>query len=70
MTDSMLVVALCLGSMARCDALGVSVDTVKKELPIIISGRGHKWWVSARLLLGLSETDADYVYKYWAENGR
>ena len=50
-------------------------DNIKQahELQIIQAGTDHKWWTSARLLLGLSEDEArqlhwrlnnEYIYTY------
>lgn len=64
MTDARIY-ALSIGSLIRCESVGLSPELVARELPIIQSGPNHKWWLSARLLLGLTDKQAMAVYRSW-----
>ena len=64
MTDAK-VYALSIGSLMRCDSVGLSPELVARELPVIQSGPQHKWWLSARLLLGLTDKQAREIHSAW-----
>ena len=49
--------ALARGSMLLLDGFGMDTRLFR-ELEIIRYGPSHKWWLSARLLLGLTEAEA------------
>lgn len=53
---------LARGSALAMDSLGISVRYLK-EFGIVLCGPTHKWWLSARLLLGLSEAEALRMHK-------
>ncbi len=57
-----LLCKLAHGSLMALDALGIETRYAK-ELPIIYSGPGHRLWLSARLLLVLSEDEAMMIHK-------
>ena len=57
-----LLCKLAHGSLMALDALGIEARYAK-ELPIIYAGPGHRLWLSARLLLGLSEDEAMMIHK-------
>lgn len=56
-TNLDLIVAVGRGSAMRLDSLGMSGGLLK-EVAIIHQGPTHKWWLSARLLLGMTEAEA------------
>lgn len=52
-----LIIAVGRGSTLRLDRLGIHTALLK-EVSIIHQGPSHKWWLSARLLLGMTEAEA------------
>ena len=44
----------------RLDSFGLNMS-IDPNVAILKQGRGHKWWLSARLLLCMSEQEADQV---------
>lgn len=44
----------------RLDSFGLNMS-IDPNVAILKEGRDHKWWLSARLLLGMSEQEADQV---------
>ena len=56
-----VILAITNGSHARIDSLGYTPLAFFRDTLILKQGRDHKWWLSARLLLGLSEQEADMI---------
>lgn len=46
----------------RLDNLGLDISFIK-EFDIIYDGPSDRWWLSARLILGLSQDDALQVHR-------
>lgn len=58
-----ILIMLCNKSMARADYAGLMVHMRTQKrfdemIQILISGTSAKWWLSTRLLLGLSHDEA------------
>lgn len=64
----MLETGIRRGSVLIMDSAGLDTGFLK-ELDVIKTGPSHKWWLSARLLLGMKEVEARRLHETMNSQG-